>query len=65
VAEHVEFRPDFKKDGYAEKNGSPAVDISTVAEHPAEFRDSGTDAAGLGAADDIPTLVEELAPVTF
>jgi single-strand DNA-binding protein len=65
VAEHVEFRPDFKKDGYTEKNGSPAVDVSAVTEYQTEFRAPGMDAAGLGAADDIPTLVEDLAPVNF
>jgi single-strand DNA-binding protein len=49
VAEHVEFRPDFRKDGGAEKGTALAMNTP----------------AGMEAADDIPALVEELEPVTF
>jgi hypothetical protein len=54
VAEHVEFRPEFKK------NGAPDMAASIVEQQSADFSVSGMD-----AAEDIPTLVEELEPVTF
>jgi single-strand DNA-binding protein len=59
VADHVEFRPDFRKDGGTEKEAAPAM--NTLSGMDA----AGMDAAGMDAADDIPTLVEELEPVTF
>jgi single-strand DNA-binding protein len=54
VAEHVEFRPEFKK------NGASDMAASITEQRSADFS-----AAGMDAAEDIPTLVEELEPVTF
>jgi single-strand DNA-binding protein len=54
VAEHVEFRPEFKKTGDQDMNAPLA------AKYPEVFS-----AAGMDAAEDIPALVEELEPVTF
>lgn len=60
VAEHVEFRPEFKKDGEAEKISALAAGAIPAAKdlHAAASQ-------GAGNYDDTPSLVEELEPITF
>jgi single-strand DNA-binding protein len=53
VAEHVEFRPEFKKPG------DSAADAASMPEHPVDY------SAAAMIAEDIPTMVEDLEPVTF
>jgi single-strand DNA-binding protein len=59
VAEHVEFRPEFKKDGENEKTG--AMIANTIP--PVDLRASTP--PGMESYGDSPTLVEEFEPVTF
>jgi single-strand DNA-binding protein len=59
VAEHVEFRPDFRKEGGDEKTEAAAVDAA-IAEHSAAFSSVSTEIPG-----DAPAPAEELEPVTF
>jgi single-strand DNA-binding protein len=60
VAEHVEFRPEFKKNGSPEKIDDPDIKAPLAAGHPEDFSAAGMDTAG-----DSPVPVEELEPVTF
>ncbi len=52
VAEHVEFRPEFKKEG-----------IRGQAQDSAE--NAAESASGFGTPEDIPVMEEEFEPVTF
>jgi single-strand DNA-binding protein len=60
VAEHVEFRPEFKKTGDPEKTGAPDMNALPAAGHPEDFS-----AAGMNAAGDIPIPDEELEHISF
>jgi single-strand DNA-binding protein len=55
VAEHVEFRPDFKKEGDAVKPGEGAMETLTATE----------DASALPASEPLVEIMEGLEPVTF
>jgi single-strand DNA-binding protein len=61
VAEHVEFRPDFRKEGYPEKNG--ALTMEAAGEPQGQFPSGPLSA--LDMAGEIPSRIEELQPVTF
>jgi single-strand DNA-binding protein len=55
VAEHVEFRPEFKREGNPERT---AALVENAAEATSEFSADGTD-------EEVPEVLKELEPVVF
>jgi single-strand DNA-binding protein len=65
VAEHVEFRPEFKKDDMTEKTAALGDTLVSQAMRAGESRPPaypGSSGAGLDDAGETPVVVEELEP---
>jgi len=66
VAEHVEFRPEFRRDAHSEKNVPPAGELAAAAQIAAqeaaqEYDDDDAPLVEQGT----PVMTEVLEPVTF